>query len=97
MGRGVPGAITIQFADILIFINRLVHQDGSLPDITMMSLTAGNEKKEAKNVEEHGDKSTEESSEEGRDGEDEKEKDKEKEEEEEDDDDSEVEETTGRL
>ncbi|KYO35306.1 hypothetical protein Y1Q_0007900 [Alligator mississippiensis] len=42
-------------------IYRLVHQDGSLPDITMMSLTAGNEKKEAKNVEEHGDKSTEES------------------------------------
>uniref|UniRef100_A0A7M4EQK6 Piezo type mechanosensitive ion channel component 2 n=1 Tax=Crocodylus porosus TaxID=8502 RepID=A0A7M4EQK6_CROPO len=78
---------------VYLIINRLVHQDGSLPDITMMSLTAGNEKEEDKNLEEHGDKSTEESSEEGREGEDEKEKDKEKEENEEDDD-SEAEETT---
>ncbi|XP_019380800.1 PREDICTED: piezo-type mechanosensitive ion channel component 2 isoform X1 [Gavialis gangeticus] len=75
-------------------IYRLVHQDGSLPDITMMSLTAGNEKEEDKNLEEHGDKSTEKSSEEGREGEDEKEKDKEKEEDEDEDDDSEAEETT---
>ncbi|KAJ7414044.1 piezo type mechanosensitive ion channel component 2 [Willisornis vidua] len=52
--------ITPQFADMLLFTNRLVHQDGSLPDITMMNLTASREKDEGKMLEEAGEKRTEE-------------------------------------
>ncbi|XP_033368100.1 piezo-type mechanosensitive ion channel component 2 isoform X3 [Parus major] len=41
-------------------IYRLVHQDGSLPDITMMNLTASREKEEDKMLEEAGEKRMEE-------------------------------------
>uniref|UniRef100_A0A452I9Z4 Uncharacterized protein n=1 Tax=Gopherus agassizii TaxID=38772 RepID=A0A452I9Z4_9SAUR len=70
-------------------IYRLVHQDGSMPDITMLNLTAS--KEEDKNLEEHGDERMEE-----RDGEGEKDGDEEEkeEEEEEEDDESDVEETS---
>ncbi|XP_032563008.1 piezo-type mechanosensitive ion channel component 2 [Chiroxiphia lanceolata] len=40
--------------------NELVHQDGSLPDITMMNLTASKEKEEDKMLEEAGEKRMEE-------------------------------------
>ncbi|XP_017675080.1 PREDICTED: piezo-type mechanosensitive ion channel component 2 [Lepidothrix coronata] len=46
-------------------IYRLVHQDGSLPDITMMNLTASKEKEEDKMLEEAGEKRMEESEGEG--------------------------------
>ncbi|XP_057224911.1 piezo-type mechanosensitive ion channel component 2 isoform X1 [Malurus melanocephalus] len=41
-------------------IYRLVHQDGSLPDLTMMNLTASREKEEDKMLEEAGEKRMEE-------------------------------------
>uniref|UniRef100_A0A8C0GD74 Piezo type mechanosensitive ion channel component 2 n=1 Tax=Chelonoidis abingdonii TaxID=106734 RepID=A0A8C0GD74_CHEAB len=72
-------------------IYRLVHQDGSLPDITMLNLTASNVKEEDKNLEEHGDERMEERDGEGEKGGDEKEK---EEEEEEEDDESDIEETS---
>ncbi|XP_027600396.2 piezo-type mechanosensitive ion channel component 2 isoform X2 [Pipra filicauda] len=49
-------------------IYRLVHQDGSLPDITMMNLTASKEKEEDKMLEEAGEKRMEEPEEEGEKG-----------------------------
>ncbi|KAJ7401265.1 hypothetical protein BTVI_97626 [Pitangus sulphuratus] len=52
--------ITPQFADMLLFTNRLVHQDGSLPDITMMNLTTSREKEEDKMLEDAGEKRMEE-------------------------------------
>jgi len=45
---------------MLLFTNRLVHQDGSLPDITMMNLTASSEKEEDKMLKEAGEKRMEE-------------------------------------
>uniref|UniRef100_H0ZHH0 Piezo type mechanosensitive ion channel component 2 n=1 Tax=Taeniopygia guttata TaxID=59729 RepID=H0ZHH0_TAEGU len=83
-------------------IYRLVHQDGSLPDITMMNLTASREKEEDKMLEEAGEKRMEEPEGEGGKGRVKKGKEEEKEDEdkEEDDDDdnedneSEEEETT---
>uniref|UniRef100_A0A8C0BRR4 Piezo type mechanosensitive ion channel component 2 n=1 Tax=Buteo japonicus TaxID=224669 RepID=A0A8C0BRR4_9AVES len=80
-------------------IYRLVHQDGSLPDITMMNLTASREKEEDKMLEEAGEKRMEEPEGEGGKGRVEKGKEEEKEDEyKEDDDDedseSEEEETT---
>ncbi|XP_068788262.1 piezo-type mechanosensitive ion channel component 2 isoform X6 [Struthio camelus] len=79
-------------------IYRLVHQDGSLPDITMMNLTASHEKEEDKMLEEAGDKRMEEPDGEGgkakhEKGKEENEEDKEKEEDDEDNE-SEEEETT---
>ncbi|XP_064363267.1 piezo-type mechanosensitive ion channel component 2 isoform X3 [Dromaius novaehollandiae] len=79
-------------------IYRLVHQDGSLPDITMMNLRASNEKEEDKMLEEAGEKKVEETDGEGGKGRDEKgkeedEEDKEKEDDNEDNE-SEEEETT---
>ncbi|XP_056339320.1 piezo-type mechanosensitive ion channel component 2 [Oenanthe melanoleuca] len=83
--------------------NELVHQDGSLPDITMMNLTASREKEEDKMLEEAGEKRMEEPEGEGGKGRVKKGKEEEKEDEdkEEDDDDddnedneSEEEETT---
>ncbi|XP_048145489.1 piezo-type mechanosensitive ion channel component 2 isoform X2 [Corvus hawaiiensis] len=82
--------------------NELVHQDGSLPDITMMNLTASREKEEDKMLEEAGEKRTEEPEGEGGKGRVKKGKEEEKEDEgkEDDDDDddedneSEEEETT---
>ncbi|XP_068788263.1 piezo-type mechanosensitive ion channel component 2 isoform X7 [Struthio camelus] len=78
--------------------NELVHQDGSLPDITMMNLTASHEKEEDKMLEEAGDKRMEEPDGEGgkakhEKGKEENEEDKEKEEDDEDNE-SEEEETT---
>ncbi|EMP33430.1 Protein PIEZO2 [Chelonia mydas] len=70
---------------------KLVHQDGSLPDLTMLNLTAGNAKEEDKNLEEDGDERMEERDGEGEKGGDEKEK---EEEDEEEDDESDVEETS---
>uniref|UniRef100_A0A674IYT8 Piezo type mechanosensitive ion channel component 2 n=1 Tax=Terrapene triunguis TaxID=2587831 RepID=A0A674IYT8_9SAUR len=70
-------------------IYRLVHQDGSLPDITMLNLTASNEKEEDKNLEEHGDERMEERDGEGEKDGDEKEKEEEEEEEDEEEDDDE--------
>ncbi|XP_064513057.1 piezo-type mechanosensitive ion channel component 2 isoform X3 [Pseudopipra pipra] len=49
-------------------IYRLVHQDGSLPDITMMNLTASKEKEEDKMLEEAGEKRMEEPEGEGEKG-----------------------------
>lgn len=95
-------AITGQFADMLLFTNRLVHQDGSLPDITMMNLTASREKEEDKMLEGAGEKRMEEPEGEGGKGRVEKGKEEEKEDEEKEDDydednESEEEETTGKL
>lgn len=99
--------ITAQFADMLLFTNRLVHQDGSLPDLTMMNLTASREKEEDKMLEEAGEKRMEEPEGEGGKGRVEKGKEEEKEDEDKEDDDdddddeddneSEEEETTGKL
>uniref|UniRef100_A0A663EX02 Piezo type mechanosensitive ion channel component 2 n=1 Tax=Aquila chrysaetos chrysaetos TaxID=223781 RepID=A0A663EX02_AQUCH len=80
-------------------IYRLVHQDGSLPDITMMNLTASREKEEDKMLEEAGEKRMEEPEGEGGKGRVEKGKEEEKEDEDKEDDDdedseSEEEETT---
>uniref|UniRef100_A0A672U0V2 Piezo type mechanosensitive ion channel component 2 n=1 Tax=Strigops habroptila TaxID=2489341 RepID=A0A672U0V2_STRHB len=79
-------------------IYRLVHQDGSLPDITMMNLTASREKEEEKMVEEAGEKRMEEPEGEGGKGRVEKGKEETEDEDKEDDDDedneSEEEETT---
>uniref|UniRef100_A0A669PMJ5 Piezo type mechanosensitive ion channel component 2 n=1 Tax=Phasianus colchicus TaxID=9054 RepID=A0A669PMJ5_PHACC len=78
-------------------IYRLVHQDGSLPDITMMNLTASNEKEEDKMLKEAGEKKMEEPDGEGGKGRAEKGKEEEEEDEKEDDDvddESEEEETT---
>ncbi|KAL2308503.1 hypothetical protein Nmel_001544 [Mimus melanotis] len=50
---------------VYLIINRLVHQDGSLPDITMMNLTASRQKEEDKMLEEAGEKRMEESEGEG--------------------------------
>uniref|UniRef100_A0A8C8R5P6 Piezo type mechanosensitive ion channel component 2 n=1 Tax=Pelusios castaneus TaxID=367368 RepID=A0A8C8R5P6_9SAUR len=73
----------------------LVHQDGSLPDITMMNLTASTEKEEDEKLQEHGDEGMQDRSGEGEKGGDAKEKEEEEEEEEEEDDDeSDVEETS---
>lgn len=88
---------------MLLFTNRLVHQDGSLPDITMMNLTASREKEEDKMLEEAGEKRMEEPEGEGGKGRAEKGKEEEKEDEDKEDDDddedneSEEEETTGKL
>jgi len=94
--------ITAQFVDMLLFTNRLVHQDGSLPDITMMNLTASREKEEDKMLEEAGEKRMEEPEGEGGKGRVKKGKEEEKEDEDKEDDDdedneSEEEETTGKL
>uniref|UniRef100_A0A8C4UGG9 Piezo type mechanosensitive ion channel component 2 n=1 Tax=Falco tinnunculus TaxID=100819 RepID=A0A8C4UGG9_FALTI len=80
-------------------IYRLVHQDGSLPDITMMNLTSSREKEEDKMLEEAGEKRMEEPEGEGGKGRVEKGKEEEKEDEEKEEDDdedneSEEEETT---
>uniref|UniRef100_A0A8C2T6P4 Piezo type mechanosensitive ion channel component 2 n=1 Tax=Coturnix japonica TaxID=93934 RepID=A0A8C2T6P4_COTJA len=78
-------------------IYRLVHQDGSLPDITMMNLTASTEKEEDKMLKEAGEKRMEEPDGEGGKGRSEKGKEEEEDEEKEDDDaddESEEEETT---
>uniref|UniRef100_A0A8C3LJJ6 Piezo type mechanosensitive ion channel component 2 n=1 Tax=Chrysolophus pictus TaxID=9089 RepID=A0A8C3LJJ6_CHRPC len=78
-------------------IYRLVHQDGSLPDITMMNLTASSEKEEDKMLKEAGEKRMEEPDGEGGKGRAEKGKEEEEEDEKEDDDvddESEEEETT---
>uniref|UniRef100_A0A8C3DA57 Piezo type mechanosensitive ion channel component 2 n=1 Tax=Corvus moneduloides TaxID=1196302 RepID=A0A8C3DA57_CORMO len=75
------------FADMLLFTNRLVHQDGSLPDITMMNLTASREKEEDKMLEEAGEKRTEEPEGEGGKGRVKKGKEEEKEDEDKEDDD----------
>lgn len=86
---------------MLLFTNRLVHQDGSLPDITMMNLTASSEKEEDKMLKEAGEKRMEEPDGEGGKGRAEKGKEEEEEDEEKEDDDvddeSEEEETTGKL
>lgn len=85
---------------MLLFTNRLVHQDGSLPDITMMNLTASSEKEEDKMLKEAGEKRKEEPDGEGGKGRAEKGKEEEEDEEKEDDDvddESEEEETTGKL
>ncbi|XP_037236097.1 piezo-type mechanosensitive ion channel component 2 isoform X5 [Falco rusticolus] len=84
---------------VYLIINRLVHQDGSLPDITMMNLTSSREKEEDKMLEEAGEKRMEEPEGEGGKGRVEKGKEEEKEDEEKEDDDdedneSEEEETT---
>ncbi|OXB66772.1 hypothetical protein ASZ78_003017 [Callipepla squamata] len=83
---------------MLLFTNRLVHQDGSLPDITMMNLTASSEKEEDKMLKEAGEKRMEEPDREGGKGRTEKGKEEEEEDEEKEDDDaddeSEEEETT---
>uniref|UniRef100_U3JV87 Piezo type mechanosensitive ion channel component 2 n=1 Tax=Ficedula albicollis TaxID=59894 RepID=U3JV87_FICAL len=84
-------------------IYRLVHQDGSLPDITMMNLTASREKEEDKMLEEAGEKRMEEPEGEGgkgrvKKGKEEEKEDEDKEQDDDDDDDedneSEEEETT---
>uniref|UniRef100_A0A8C0ES70 Piezo type mechanosensitive ion channel component 2 n=1 Tax=Bubo bubo TaxID=30461 RepID=A0A8C0ES70_BUBBB len=79
-------------------IYRLVHQDGSLPDITMMNLTASREKEEDKMLEEAGEKRMEEPEGEGGKGRVEKGKEEKEDDDKEDDDDedneSEEEETT---
>ncbi|KAM7070542.1 piezo-type mechanosensitive ion channel component 2 isoform 5-T5 [Acridotheres tristis] len=83
-------------------IYRLVHQDGSLPDITMMNLTASREKEEDKMLEEAGEKRMEESEGEGgkervKKGKEEEKEDEDKEDDDDDDDEdneSEEEETT---
>lgn len=91
---------------MLLFTNRLVHQDGSLPDITMMNLTASREKEEDKMLEEAGEKRMEEPEGEGgkgrvKKGKEEEKEDEDKEDDGDDDDDedneSEEEETTGKL
>lgn len=76
-----------------------MHQDGSLPDITMMNLTASSEKEEDKMLKEAGEKRMEEPDGEGGKGRAEKGKEEEEDEEKEDDvdDESEEEETTGKL
>ncbi|XP_059713972.1 piezo-type mechanosensitive ion channel component 2 isoform X3 [Haemorhous mexicanus] len=68
-------------------IYRLVHQDGSLPDITMMNLTASREKEEDKMLEEAGEKRMEEPEGEGGKGRVKKGKEEEKEDEDKEDDD----------
>ncbi|XP_039932391.1 piezo-type mechanosensitive ion channel component 2 isoform X1 [Hirundo rustica] len=68
-------------------IYRLVHQDGSLPDITMMNLTARREKEEDKMLEEAGEKRMEEPEGEGGKGRVKKGKEEEKEDEDKEDDD----------
>uniref|UniRef100_A0A8C3CSN9 Piezo type mechanosensitive ion channel component 2 n=1 Tax=Cairina moschata TaxID=8855 RepID=A0A8C3CSN9_CAIMO len=80
-------------------IYRLVHQDGSLPDITMMNLTASSEKEEDKMLKEAGEKRMEEPDGEGGKGREEKgkeeeEKDDDKEDDDDEDSESEEEETT---
>uniref|UniRef100_A0A8C3D851 Piezo type mechanosensitive ion channel component 2 n=1 Tax=Corvus moneduloides TaxID=1196302 RepID=A0A8C3D851_CORMO len=72
---------------VYLIINRLVHQDGSLPDITMMNLTASREKEEDKMLEEAGEKRTEEPEGEGGKGRVKKGKEEEKEDEDKEDDD----------
>uniref|UniRef100_A0A8C3XYR5 Piezo type mechanosensitive ion channel component 2 n=1 Tax=Catharus ustulatus TaxID=91951 RepID=A0A8C3XYR5_CATUS len=67
-------------------IYRLVHQDGSLPDITMMNLTASREKEEDKMLEEAGEKRMEEPEGEGGKGRVKKGKEEEKEDEDKEDD-----------
>uniref|UniRef100_A0A8C3J245 Piezo type mechanosensitive ion channel component 2 n=1 Tax=Chrysemys picta bellii TaxID=8478 RepID=A0A8C3J245_CHRPI len=91
----------LQLTDLkAVTINKAtsLHQDGSLPDITMLNLTASNEKEEDKNLEEHGDERMEERDGKGEKDGDEKEKEEEEEEEEDeeedDDDESDVEETS---
>ncbi|XP_064289576.1 piezo-type mechanosensitive ion channel component 2 isoform X9 [Passer domesticus] len=68
-------------------IYRLVHQDGSLPDITMMNLTASREKEEDKMLEEAGETRMEEPEGEGGKGRVKKGKEEEKEDEDKEDDD----------
>ncbi|XP_077040220.1 piezo-type mechanosensitive ion channel component 2 isoform X3 [Agelaius phoeniceus] len=68
-------------------IYRLVHQDGSLPDITMMNLTASREKEEDKMLEEAGEKRMEEPEGEGGKGRVKKGKEEEKDDEDKEDDD----------
>ncbi|XP_037983263.1 piezo-type mechanosensitive ion channel component 2 isoform X2 [Motacilla alba alba] len=68
-------------------IYRLVHQDGSLPDITMMNLTSSREKEEDKMLEEAGEKRMEEPEGEGGKGRVKKGKEEEKEDEDKEDDD----------
>uniref|UniRef100_A0A8C9N3G8 Piezo type mechanosensitive ion channel component 2 n=1 Tax=Serinus canaria TaxID=9135 RepID=A0A8C9N3G8_SERCA len=75
------------FADMQLFTCRLVHQDGSLPDITMMNLTASREKEEDKMLEEAGEKRMEEPEGEGGKGRVKKGKEEEKEDEDKEDDD----------
>ncbi|XP_014108901.1 PREDICTED: piezo-type mechanosensitive ion channel component 2 [Pseudopodoces humilis] len=70
-------------------IYRLVHQDGSLPDITMMNLTASREKEEDKMLEEAGEKRMEEPEGEGGKGRVKKGKEEKEDEDKEDDDDDE--------
>ncbi|XP_068048649.1 piezo-type mechanosensitive ion channel component 2 isoform X8 [Anomalospiza imberbis] len=72
---------------VYLIINRLVHQDGSLPDITMMNLTASREKEEDKMLEEAGEKRMEEPEGEGGKGRVKKGKEEEKEDEDKEDDD----------
>uniref|UniRef100_A0A8C3IXU4 Piezo type mechanosensitive ion channel component 2 n=1 Tax=Chrysemys picta bellii TaxID=8478 RepID=A0A8C3IXU4_CHRPI len=75
----------LQLTDLkAVTINKAtsLHQDGSLPDITMLNLTASNEKEEDKNLEEHGDERMEERDGKGEKDGDEKEKEEEEEEEE---------------
>ncbi|XP_057892478.1 piezo-type mechanosensitive ion channel component 2 [Melospiza georgiana] len=67
--------------------NELVHQDGSLPDITMMNLTASREKEKDKMLEEAGEKRMEEPEGEGGKGRVKKEKEEEKDNEDKEDDD----------
>ncbi|XP_039562271.1 piezo-type mechanosensitive ion channel component 2 [Passer montanus] len=67
--------------------NELVHQDGSLPDITMMNLTASREKEEDKMLEEAGETRMEEPEGEGGKGRVKKRKEEEKEDEDKEDDD----------
>ncbi|XP_063022071.1 piezo-type mechanosensitive ion channel component 2 isoform X5 [Melospiza melodia melodia] len=67
--------------------NELVHQDGSLPDITMMNLTASREKEEDKMLEEAGEKRMEEPEGEGGKGRVKKGKEEEKDDEDKEDDD----------
>ncbi|XP_064561907.1 piezo-type mechanosensitive ion channel component 2 isoform X5 [Zonotrichia leucophrys gambelii] len=68
-------------------IYRLVHQDGSLPDITMMNLTASREKEQDKMLEEAGEKRMEEPEGEGGKGRVKKGKEEEKDDEDKEDDD----------
>ncbi|XP_037983261.1 piezo-type mechanosensitive ion channel component 2 isoform X1 [Motacilla alba alba] len=72
---------------VYLIINRLVHQDGSLPDITMMNLTSSREKEEDKMLEEAGEKRMEEPEGEGGKGRVKKGKEEEKEDEDKEDDD----------
>ncbi|XP_064289557.1 piezo-type mechanosensitive ion channel component 2 isoform X7 [Passer domesticus] len=72
---------------VYLIINRLVHQDGSLPDITMMNLTASREKEEDKMLEEAGETRMEEPEGEGGKGRVKKGKEEEKEDEDKEDDD----------